>query len=200
MEFGDLSDNPFAIELNKPKTSRQRSVGAAVKFLLLVAVCLAATLVIGNQSRRWLVHRLTHDFDSLSSQAKQARLIQIADLDALAIEPLVKTLVDDDIKVARTAYELLSQSQNSWAVLEQDEQHRRHASMVTALKSIAVHLPDDRTGWGTSLLQKTILMTVEGRDEQSRGLYRNATHAIERGARFFLEDGCQRGGAHPRGP
>ena len=40
-----------------------------------------------------------------------------ADLDALAIEPLVKTLTDDDIDVARTAYDLLSQSQNGWTVL-----------------------------------------------------------------------------------
>lgn len=179
MEFGDSSDNPFAIELSKPNTSRRKSVGSAVKFLLLVAICLAATVLIGNQSRRWLVHRLTHDFHALSGQDKQARLIQIADLDALAIEPLVSAFADDDINVARTAYDLLTQAQNSWTVLEPDEQERRHASMVQSLTSIAVHLPDDRTGWGTSLLQKTILMTVEARDPQSQALYRSATHAIE---------------------
>ncbi len=179
MDFGDLSDNPFALELSKPKHSRRKSVMSALKFLLLVAVCLAVTLLISSQSRRWLVHRLTHDFDSLSGEAKQARLIQIADLDAFAIEPLVKTLVDDDMNVARTAYELLRQSQTSWTVLEHREQQRRHASMVEALTSIAIYMPDDRTGWGTSLLQQTVLATVERPDDQSRDLYRDATHAIE---------------------
>jgi hypothetical protein len=179
MDFGDLSDNPFALELSKPKHSRRKSVVSALKFLLLVAGCLAVTLLISSQSRRWLVHRLTHDFDSLSGQAKQARLIQIADLDALAIEPLVKALADDDMNVARTAYELLRQSQTSWTVLEHGEQQRRHASMVEALASIAIHMPDDRTGWGTSLLQQTILATVERQDDQSTDLYRDATHAIE---------------------
>ncbi len=179
MDFGDLSHNPFALELSQPKRVRRKSVVSALKFLLLVAVCFVVTLLISSQSRRWLVHRLVDDFDSLSGEAKQARLIQIADLDALAIEPLVKTLADDDINVARTAYDLLRQSQLSWTVLDYQEQQRRHASMVDALRSIAVQLADDRTVWGTSLLHQTILVTVERGDDQSRGLCRDARHALE---------------------
>ncbi len=179
MDFGDLSDNPFSIELAPRERSNRRAMIAAAKLLLLVAAGLAVTLVVASQSQKWLLHRLMHDFDSISGDEKQSRLIQVAELGPRAIEPLVRTLADDDTTVARTAYELLRQSQNNWTVLGRNTLHERHAIMVDALESIAVHMPDDRTGWGTSLLQQTIMATVDREDEASRGLYRDATHALQ---------------------
>lgn len=179
MEFGDLSDNPFALDLTQAKSSHRKSVVSALKFLSLVAVCFVVIVVISSQSHRWLVHRLTHDLDSLEGDAKLARLVQIADLDDAAIHPLVKSLADDDSAVARMAFDLLHEAQKGWTVLSDDQQQQRHAALVDELKAMAVHIPDDRTGWGNSLLQQTVLATVDRQDDQSRDLYRNATHAIE---------------------
>jgi hypothetical protein len=126
-----------------------------------------------------VLHHLTHDLDSLSAKDKQARLTQIADLGTLGIEPLVMTLADNNVDVARAAFELLSQSQNEWTVLDRRDLQTRHGMMVDAIRLVAIRIPDDRTGWGASLLQQTIVATVDRRDDQSRALYRNAMEAMD---------------------
>jgi hypothetical protein len=179
MDFGDYSDNPFSLERTTPHRSKRKAVISALKFLLLVVVCLAFTVVVGSQSRKLVLHHLTHDLDSLSAKDKQARLTQIADLGTLGIEPLVMTLADNNVDVARAAFELLSQSQNEWTVLDRRDLQSRHGMMVDAIRLVAIRIPDDRTGWGTSLLQQTIVATVDRRDDQSRALYRNAMEAMD---------------------
>ncbi len=178
MEFGELSDNPFSTP--KPKRRSRKPFVSAVKFLLLVAVCLGATVVIGSQSRRWLVQKLSTDFDSLTVEQKQTRLTQIADLGLPGIHPLVAAMADEDPSVARTAYELLQQIQTVWASMDQEQQNRHHHALIQSLEAVAILLPDDRTGWGTELLQPAILASVDRRDDASRGLYRRATNAIDR--------------------
>ena len=178
MEFGELSDNPFSLSKTPARPARSAFV-SAVKFLLLVAVCLGATIVIGSQGRGWLVNRLTSNFASLGTEEKQSRLTQIAGLGLPGIDPLVRAMADKDPQVARTAYELLQSAQNQWTVFRRSDQEQYHHALIDSLKGIAVHLPDDRTGWGTSLLQQTVLATVNRRDDSSRKLYRSANHALE---------------------
>ncbi len=178
MEFGDLSDNPFSAH-TAPRRSKRRSIASAFKFLILVAVCLAVTLVIGSQSQRWLVYELTQDFESLSVDEKRDRLTQMAKLGPRGIDPLVQSIADEEVEVAHWAYEVLRQTQNEWMVLKRDEQHVRHEALIESLKSIAVQLPDDRTGWGTNLLQQTLMTTIERRDDDSRKLYEEASKAID---------------------
>ena len=178
MEFGDLSDNPFSAH-SAPQRSKRRSIASAFKFLILVAVCLAVTLIIGSQSQRWLVHELTRDFESLSADEKRDRLTQMAKLGRSGIDPLVQSIADEDVEVAHWAYEVLRQTQNEWMVLKRDEQQVRHETLIESLKSIAVQLPDDRTGWGTNLLQQTLMTTIERRDDDSRQLYAEASKAID---------------------
>lgn len=173
--------NPFAMQTivdGPPKRSRAALV-KSLKFLACVLVCFALVLAVGFFSRQWLLSRLTSDFDQLSSAQQQTRLAQIADFGAPAIEPLVRAMSHRDIDVARTAHELLRRSQNDWTVLASAEKHQRHQQLVESIEAIAIHLPDDRTGWATGLLQQTLLATVSRSDDVSRQLYRDANHAID---------------------
>jgi hypothetical protein len=63
--------------------------------------------------------------------------------------------------------------------LQEKERVARHAALVRALEGVAVHLPEDRTGWGTSLLQQTLLVAVDRPSETSRQLYQQANHALD---------------------
>jgi len=180
MEFGQISDNPFAPKSRPAARPNRRAFGSAIKFLLLVAVCLAGTLVITTQSRRWLVQQLTADFASLSPEAKQARLIQLADLGTAGIEPLVAAMADPEHEVARSAYELLLESQANWKQLGRSRRQRHQQSLVESLRTAAVQLPDDRTGWGAHLLQQAVLADTVRRDQESLRLHRQAGEVIDR--------------------
>jgi hypothetical protein len=178
MEFGELSENPFSMQ--KPPPLRERKAFfAAIKFLLLVAVCLGGTVVIGSQSRQWLVQYLVSDFDSLSPEDKQVRLTQVAELGLPGIDPLVEAMAEADVSVARTAYELLEEVQGQWNLLGDTDRRRHYHALIESLETIAVHLPDDRTGWGTSLLQPAVSASVDRRDDASRKLYRRANHVTD---------------------
>ena len=179
MEFGELSVNPFSLA-QKPIRPARFAFVSAVKFLLLVVVCLSATVIIGSQGRRWLVHRLTANFDSLDSQQKQSRLVQLAGLGLPGIDPVVRAMADKDSQVARTAYELLQEAQNQWTVFRRSDQEQYQHALIDSLEAVAIHLPDDRTGWGTSLLQQTVLATINRRDDASRKLYRRSNQAMDR--------------------
>jgi hypothetical protein len=179
MDFGDRSDNPFSGSFTKARTSRTQALKSAIRFFLVVCVCLVVSLAITSQGPKWLVHRLTRDFESLNAHEKKERLVQIADLGPPAIPCLVQSLADPDLEIARTAYELLQQAQNDWSVMNPSDRADRHSAMVRSLKTIAVHLPEDRTGWGTSLLQQTLMETVDRNSDDARQLYGDANHVIE---------------------
>lgn len=180
MHAGDPSSlpNPFAVELNATRRGGRKAMISALKFLLMAALALAVVLVIGSQSRRWLLDRLTQDFDSLSQPQKQQRLVQMADCGAPAIPFLVRTLADSDPTVARTAYDLLRESQNDWTLLQRDQRMQQHSTLVSAIDGVAATLPEDRSGWTASLLQQTILEAVEDSDEASRHLHADATDVL----------------------
>ncbi|MEM1069845.1 MAG: HEAT repeat domain-containing protein [Planctomycetota bacterium] len=179
MDVGDLSDNPFSIDLVQSGRGKRHAVKSAVKLLVIVAVGFSITLAVTQFTPRWLVQYYSRDFDSLPSEEKRSRLLQLADLGQLAIPSLVNALADSDPEVARTAHDLLSENQNSWTVLPEDKLRQCHSTLARSIQDIAVYLPDDRTGWASSLLQQTIQYSVSRRDEPSRLLYDEANHALE---------------------
>tara|TARA_R110002049_G_scaffold2750_4_gene21939 strand:+ start:97040 stop:98371 length:1332 start_codon:yes stop_codon:yes gene_type:complete len=172
--------NPFAFAVQTARPAGRRSLVSALKFLLVVAIAFSAVLLVGNQSRRWLVQRLTHDFEELSSAEKQSRLSQLHALGTPAIGPLVGALCDSDESVARTAYELLRVKLSDWALLDRDDATSNHAAMVSAMYPIAGQISDDRTTWTTSLLQQSIALSVNQRDDASQRLYASATNMLDR--------------------
>jgi hypothetical protein len=179
MDFGDRSDNPFSVSLSMDARPRKQVLKSGIRFFLLVGLCLSVTVVVMSQGRAWLVHRLTSDFASLTSGERKERLIQIAELGTPAVKPLVVSMSDPDLDVARTAFELLQQAQNDWSVLEPSQRSSRNAALVESLTSIAMDLPDDRTGWATRLLQQTLMETVDDPGAESRQIYEDANRAIE---------------------
>lgn len=179
MEFGDQSDNPFSIDFSQKRRGKANSVKSALKLLALVAVGLTVTLAVTRFTPRWLVQRYTNGFESLPSEEKRQRLVQLASLGDVAIDPLVSALADQDPEVARTAFDLLSENQNAWTILPQRKLQRSHATLVRSIQAIAVYLPDDRTGWANSLLQETIQYSVNRQDKLSKLLYDDANHAID---------------------
>tara|TARA_R110002073_G_scaffold61637_3_gene155004 strand:+ start:19313 stop:20821 length:1509 start_codon:yes stop_codon:yes gene_type:complete len=188
MQSGDPNDlpNPFALHLNgSVKRSGKSGSGghafkAALKFFLIVAVLFGGTLAVGRYSKQWIVSHLMRGFEDLGVAEKQQRLVQISELGSPAIGLMVRALNDESAEVARTAYELLRESQNSWTSLDWDAARQHHHMMVTSMDSIAASLPEDRTGWTTGLLQQTIMESVQKDDSESKSLYNLATTTLSK--------------------
>lgn len=161
MEFGDLSENPFARVARKEKNTRRRALVRSFQVFVLVTIATGGIFVLANQSKRWLAGRLLADFDSLGAVEKIDRLSQLAEFGAFSVEPLVNSMADKDPGVARAGYELLRAAQNDWTVLPLPEERSRHELLIESVKGIAIDLPDHRTGWGTSLMQQTLLFASE---------------------------------------
>ena len=161
MEFGDLSENPFARVARKERNTRRRALVRALQVFVLVTIATGGILVLASQSKRWLAGRLLADFDGLATSQKIDRLGQLAELGAFSVEPLVNSMAEEDAGVARAGYELLRTAQNNWTVLPLEDEKSRHELLIEAVKGIAIDLPDHRTGWGTSLMQQTLLFTAE---------------------------------------
>ncbi len=161
MEFGDLSENPFARVSSREKKSRRRALVRALQVFVLVTIATVVVLVLANQSKRWLASRLTADFATLEPPRKIERLAQLAELGGIGVEPLVNSMADKHPGVARAGYDLLRTAQNNWTVLPLEDETSRHEILIDALKGIAIELPSHRTGWGTSLLQQTLLFAAE---------------------------------------
>ncbi len=151
----------------------------AIKYFLLVVICFCVTIVIGSHSRGWLVNRLTQDFETLSATEKKQRLLEISELGAPAIQPMVDSLADRNREVARAAFDLLRQKQKGWSGLRRDDQQTRHKILVNALNRLGVNIPDDRRGWAIGLLHQTITASVAQNDETTRALYARANDTLE---------------------
>ena len=178
MPAGDPVDmpNPFAVEPRRRGTSRH-AFTSALKYLVLIAILLAVIVVVGTQSRRWLVYRFTSQWDTLETIQKQQRLVQLGDLGPIALPTLTRALADGDEEAARTAYEVLRIQQSSWSQLPRPQTQRRHRLLVESLEDVALQIPDDRTGWATALLQETVRAS-SGSDEASQRLHRDAEQTL----------------------
>ena len=172
--------NPFAFAAESGAPARRRSLIDALKFVLIAAAAFAVLLIVGAQSRRWLVGRITQGFETLSSAEKRHRLSQLQALGLPGLESLVGALCDTDDGVARTAFELLRTQQTDWAVLDHADSVHHHACLVGAMNAIVDRVPDDRTVWTTGLLQQCVTVSVDRQDEASRQLYTAATGMLDR--------------------
>lgn len=187
MRAGDFSDlpNPFAAHQTAAPSAHRKRLASVLKLLAVVAIGFCASLFFGDWSQRWLVQRLTADFETLPLTEKKHRLVQVFELGSVGIEPLVTILADRDVDVARTSYDLLREAQNEWTLLQREEAQGRHLLMVQALRDAAIQIPDDRTGWASGLLQQTILESINRSDTKSRDLYDQANETL---ALFMLAD------------
>ena len=182
MRSGDPSNlpNPFAVDLATPRRGAKRAVLSTLKFLLIVILGLAAVVVVGTQSRRWLLHRLTADMETLDGPRKQQRLVQISELGAIGIPTLVRALGDPEEAVARTAHDLLQDAQNAWTVLDPTDSLEHHRLMVQAMRNTASQLPADRGRWAASLLQQTVLETSDRDDAAAQQVHSLASETMSR--------------------
>ncbi|MGB7325680.1 MAG: hypothetical protein WBD31_12470 [Rubripirellula sp.] len=181
MNSADFSNvpNPFAMVGQTPFRPRRTALWSSLKFLVLVAVCFAIVLAISFGSKRFLLHRLLSDFDSIGALEQRSRLVQLAELGTPAIVPLVEAMTNENIEVGRSAFELLHGMQNDWTVLDVATQQKRHRELVAAVEAIVPRISDDRTGWPASLLQQTISDFVTRADSPSRDLYASANETLE---------------------
>lgn len=179
---GNSSDdpNPFAFAAQRSRPKRGKALLSSLKFLFVVAVVLAATMVLGSHSRRWLVSRIANDFGTLSETEKQLRLTQLNALGVSAIDSMVGILCDEDDSVARTAYDMLRTQQNDWNLLDRAVAIKRNKMLVDAMDAIAPQIKDDRTVWTTGLLQQSIALSVNRQDAPSKELYAAATTMLDR--------------------
>ncbi|TWU36217.1 HEAT repeat domain-containing protein [Novipirellula artificiosorum] len=182
MFSGDSSElpNPFALHIDGNHATGKTSFKTAAKFFVIVSVLFAVTVAAGHYSRTWIVNRLMSGFSQLQTPEKQQRLVQIAELGLPSVEPLVSGLMDEQNEVARTAYELLRESQNRWTSLPWQDAREHHQTMIEAMQKVSLSLPEDRTGWASSLVQQTIMESVQESDEASRQLYHLATDTLSR--------------------
>lgn len=195
MSRSDLSDqpNPFAFiategfQPNKaggsgkaasPRSATKKAAIGAAKYLLMVVLVFAALLGVRQASGMWLLSRLTQDLHSLPSDQQQQRLAQIAGFGRPAIPHLVAALAAEDLGTARMAHEILRGLQNQWSVLKPTAKTDRHLDLVAAIAEVGPRLPDDRTGWATSLIQQSILESVDQANDNEQLLYQNANDAL----------------------
>jgi len=179
MQSGDFTNqpNPFALHVdgNRPSTS---SFKTAAKFFVIITLLFGLTIVVGSQSRQWIVSRLMSGFSEMQVPEKQQRLLQISELGFPAIESLVDAILDPETEVAWTACELLRQSQNHWTSYEWSDSRTYHEELIEQLARISPAIPNERTGWTTSLIQQTIMESVQKEDDASKQLYDFASQTL----------------------
>ncbi|TWT55175.1 hypothetical protein Pla22_28300 [Rubripirellula amarantea] len=183
-DFSDIP-NPFAFTATESQILGRRqparsALRNAVKYLVLVAMCFAALLAVRHLSGHYLLSRLTDDFQTQPPHVQQARLVQIQAFGKTGIPHLVDALAAKDYETARVAFELLKSSQTRWPTLGQSSALQRHAIMVKAIDRVAVHMPDDRTGWGTALIQQSVMESVDQADDEKRSLYASANDVLKK--------------------
>lgn len=169
--------NPFAGEFNRPKRSYD-AVFRAAKMLVAASCVFAVILIVMTHNNRWMVSRLTTDFDTLTPASKIQRLVQISELGPASIPHLVSTLADDDLAVARTANNFLHDAQQNWTMLPKEQLRQHHQTLVTAMADRIPDLQNDRTGWVASLLQQTMLESASGSDDAWLTLNRSAAETL----------------------
>ncbi len=172
--------NPFRVPLQPVTSPHKTAFFSALKFCVVIACALAITLVIASQNRRYLLYRLTNNFDSLATEAQSLRLLEIAALDDLSSPFLVSQLAHTNEAVARDSFELIGENLNRWSSLDDNACRLRHATIVESIDRISHTLPVDRTLFATSLLRQTIMEFVQHQDDDSRRLHTLACDVLGR--------------------
>lgn len=177
-------DNPFAVP------PRRVPAYKSLKVLVGVIACLAGVLTFQSGSQRWLLSRLTSDWDNLPASVQRERLSQIAQLEPGGTLFLVQQLGSMHPGVAQASFDLLQQLQQDWLALDDDASDARHRRLAESLaacygtdQSIVENasnqsIPSDRENWLTMLLNRTIVETVERSTTDGTAAYRTATSLL----------------------
>ena len=178
MRPGDLSQLPNPFAPDPPRSLARRSLVSAAKLFAVVVVALVVLSVVSVHGPRWLAGGLAHGFDSLSPKDKKARLVQLSELGAHGIPPLVNALADSDTSVAQQAYDLIDQSQREWTTTAASESNANKLALVQALQTLPP-LPGDRNAWVNALMQRTIVESVGACDDVGQQVFMAATQVID---------------------
>ncbi|QDT09582.1 HEAT repeat domain-containing protein [Planctomycetes bacterium K23_9] len=178
MNKRDLSDlpNPFAPDSAR-RWEKPRLVSAAKVFAVTV-VALVVLLVVTSRGPGWLANRLSKGFDSLDSQQKQSRLVQLSQLGLPGIEPLMAGLADPDSEVSDATIALIRDLQAQWTTMPRAESAPRQLALVNAVGKSANRLPEEQQGWAADLLNQTIVECVDETDHASRQIFEAANNAL----------------------
>ncbi len=145
----------------------------------IITISLAVLLACGSQYRRYRIESLHHDFASLSTAKKLARLEQLASFGADGLTGIVAALCDDDQQVAVRAHEILRAAQKSWIVQSSDQATANQMSLVGAIREFDATLPAKGITLAQDLLQHTIQSSVDQSDAPTRQLYFAATATMQ---------------------
>lgn len=165
-------ENPFAVQPRRSAALR------SVQVLLLAAACLSAVLAMQYGSRRWLLHRLTADMAQQPAVVQIQRLAAIAELGPAGVPVVTRQLAAADRRVAAAAYEVLRRRQTDWLQLPEAEGDAHHRLLAETLHELTGQLDEGRRGWAASLLNQTIVETVEHPSPDADVAYRAATAAL----------------------
>ncbi|NNE00735.1 MAG: HEAT repeat domain-containing protein [Pirellulaceae bacterium] len=179
MRAGDLTQFPNPFAPDPPVSAHRRAVVSALKFLFVIAVLLTVLLTVTSHGPGWLASRLSSNFDSLDTQSKQARLIQMSQLGEPGVAPLTAAIADSDRIVAERAFELIQELQNQWTTLSKADADQRKLSMARSIGLLAERLPSERQVWAAELLQQTIVDTSEKTDDASRMIFAVANQSLQ---------------------
>lgn len=166
------TENPFAVPAKRPAVFR------ALKALCVIVFCLGTVLTIQFGSQYWLLHQLTSNWDSQPVAVRVERLDSLAGLDNLGRPMLVRALTDPHRRVAHSAFDHLLDQQAAWVAMPDAQADEKYRQLVEQLTKVAADLPADRRGWLATLLNATIVETVEHSSEDATLAYAQATKLL----------------------
>lgn len=149
-------ENPFAAQLNSQRSSGKRAFVSAMKTLLFVSVALAAIVTTNHYTQDWLLSRQTAGYDQLNSAERSVRLVEIAQFGPRSLPNLVNALGDSESSVARTAWRLIQDQQESWELLKPSTAATHHTLLLQHVHDVAEGLTGERTTWANQLVQASL--------------------------------------------
>lgn len=159
------NDNPFAVD------SQQRTfVGPILKTLTLVSLCCIAAYAIHVVSRSWLIERLSYGLAEHPPHVQSERLAMLAEFGDAGLPALVKATISENETLSANAYRTLVELQGRWVTGAIGDAPTMNLALVTAIENHIAKCPPERRPLLSSLLNQTILDTVESghtKDEQS---------------------------------
>jgi hypothetical protein len=167
------NDNPFAAD-----ESRRQLTRPLVRTLGLIGLCCVAVYGLHLASRYWLIDRLTFGLPDHPPQIQAERLRMLAEFGADGVPPLVQCVTAESDSLASAAYQVLSDMQGRWQAGSISNPAKMNLALVDAVESAFPTCPPSRRGRLVSLLNQTILDTVQSQSSKDRQSYAKATRLL----------------------